>query len=142
MTSTSSPQPLVCDMTNAPDSMDERMAEWGRLFEHALAGRERTEGAVIWRFTARAGVEEWARDLAAREAACCGFLTYTVTVKDGQVVYRIDGDSDPMVQAALDELHDVPDHIAAGIPGMWDRLNRAGFEIRTSGTVTAATPRG
>ena len=108
------------------------MAEWGRLFDHALAGGERATDAVIWRFTSRAGVEEWARDLAEREAACCAFLTFTVTAEEGQVIFRIEGDSDPMVQAALDEIHDLPDHIAAGIPGLWERLHRAGFDIRTS----------
>jgi hypothetical protein len=135
--------PLVCDMTTATDTPQERLAEWGRLFDHALAGRERTSDAVIWRFTAHPGVEAWARDLAERESACCAFLTFTVTAQEGQVIYRIEGDSNPMVQAALDEINDVPDHIAAGIPGLWEGLHRAGFDIRTSddGAVTTATPR-
>ena len=142
MTSSSSPAPLVCDMTTAPDTPQERMAEYGRLFDHALAGRERTTDAVIWRFTARAGVEAWVRDLADREAACCPFLTYSVTEHDGQVVYRIAGDDDPMTQAALDEIHRVPDHMAEGFPGMLDRLHQAGFDIATSddGTITTASP--
>jgi hypothetical protein len=130
-------------MTTATDTPQERLAEWGRLFDRALAGRERTTDAVVWRFTAHTGVEAWARDLAEREAACCAFLTFTVTAQDGQVIYRIEGDSDPIVQAALDEINDVPNHIAAGIPGLWERLHRAGFDIRTSddGAVTTATPR-
>jgi hypothetical protein len=130
-------------MTTAADTPQERLAEWGRLFDHALAGRERTTDAVIWRFTAHAGVEAWARDLAEREAACCGFLTFTVTAQGGQVLYRIEGASDRMVQAALDEINDIPDHIAAGIPGLRERLRRAGFDLRTSddGAVTTVTPR-
>jgi hypothetical protein len=138
MTSTSGPGPLVCDMTTAPDSPQDRLAEWARIFDHALAGRERTAAAVIWRFTARAGVEEWARDLAEREAACCPFLTYAVTAREGQVLFRIDGDTDPMVQAALDEIHDLPDQVADGLPGLLERLHQVGFTIRTSDVTTAS----
>jgi hypothetical protein len=130
-------------MTAAPDTPEERMAEWRRLFEHALAGRERAADAVIWHFTARPGVEEWVRDLAEREAACCAFLDFAVTVHDGEVIYRITGENDPMVQAALDEIRDVPDHIAEGLPALVDGLRESGFDVRTSddGAVITASPR-
>jgi hypothetical protein len=129
-------------MTTAPDTPQERMAEYGRLFDHALAGRERTAEAVIWRFTARAGVEAWVRDLADREAACCPFLTYTVTADDGQVAYRIAADGVPMGREVLDVIERVPDDIAAGFPGLLDRLQQVGFEIRTSddGDTTTSLP--
>ncbi len=126
------PAPLVCDMTTAPDTPQERMAEYRRLFEHALTGRDRTTNAVIWRFTARAGVEAWVRDLANREAACCPFLHYTVTEHDGEVTYTIAGDDDPIVQAILDEAHALPDQIDNGLPGLLQRLDQAGLDIRTS----------
>jgi len=118
------------------------MAEWGRLFEHALAGRERTSDAMIWRFTARAGVEAWVRDLADREAACCPFLTYTVTAHDGVVDLRIAADDVPMAQEILDEFHQLPDHIGDGLPGHLQRLGEAGLDIQTSddGNVMTATP--
>jgi hypothetical protein len=143
MTSSSSRTPLVCDMSTAHDTPQERMAEYARLLDHALTRRERTSDAVIWRFTARPGVEAWVRDLADREAACCPFLTYTITVAGGQVTYRIAGDDDPMVQAALDEIHRVPEHAADGFPGLLEGLDRAGFEVSTSadGAVTTASPR-
>jgi hypothetical protein len=131
--------PIVCDMTAAPDTPRERLAEWGRLFEHALADGERTTDGVIWRFVARPGVEEWVRDLAEREAACCRFLDFAVTADDAQVTYRITGDDDPMVQAALDEIHAVPTHIAEGIPGLLDRLRGSGLDIRTGDDRAAAT---
>lgn len=110
------------------------MAEYGRLFEHALIGSDRVANAVIWRFTARAGVEAWVRDLADREAACCPFLDYTVTDHDGQVTYTIAGDDDPTVQAILDEVHNLPDQIAAGPTGLLDRLGSAGLDIHTDET--------
>ncbi len=130
-------------MTGARDTPQERVAEWGRLFDQALAGRERTADAVIWRFAARPGVEEWVRDLAEREAACCAFLDFAVTMREGQVIYRITGEDEPMVQAALDEIRDLPDHVAEGFPELLDRLRESGFGVRTSedGAATTARPR-
>jgi hypothetical protein len=118
------------------------MAEYGRLFEHALAGRERTTDAVIWRFTARAGVEAWVRDLADREAACCPFLTYTVTAQDGAVTLQIAAGEDPTTQAILDEIHQLPEHIGDGLPGLLQRLDQIGLDIQASddGKVMTASP--
>jgi hypothetical protein len=133
----------VCDMTTARDTPEERMAEYGRLFEHALIDSERSGDAVIWRFTAHAGVEAWVRDLADREAACCPFLTYTVTAHDGQVTYQIAGDHDPMVQAILDEIHDLPGRISDGLPGLLHQLKDIGLDVQANDdgiTVTAPTP--
>lgn len=108
------------------------MDEYARLFEHALTGRERTTRSTVWRFTARAGVADWVRDLAAREAACCPFLTYTVTEHDGVVIYEIAGDDEPTIHSILNEIHQLPDHIAGGLPGLLDRLGTAGLNIETS----------
>jgi hypothetical protein len=130
-------------MTTAPDTPQERMAEYGRLFEHALAGRERTTDAVIWRFTARAGVEAWVRDLADREAACCPFFVYTVSEQDGQVTYQIAGDDDPIVHGILDEFHHLPERLADGLPGLLQRLHDHGLEVRArdDGSAMTATER-
>ena len=142
MTTSSSPARLVCDMTAAPDTPHERMAEYARLFEHALAGRQRTAGAVIWRFAARAGVEAWVRDLSAREAACCPFLVYTVTAHDSEITWQVAGDQDPMVQAILDQFHQLPENIGDGLPGLLGRLHVAGLEVQTSddGNTMTGTP--
>lgn len=143
MTTQSDPTPLVCDMTTAPDTPQERIAEYARLFEHALTGRERTTDAVIWRFTERAGVEAWVRDLSDREAACCPFLTYTVTAADGEVAYQIAAGDEPMMQAILDELHQLPDRIGDGLPGLLNQLNSIGLDVRANDDgmiMSAATP--
>ncbi len=132
MTTPEVPSPIVCDMATAPDTPQERMAEYARLFEHALTSRERTARSTVWRFAARAGVADWVRDLAAREAACCPFLTYTVTEHDGEVAYEIAGDDDPTIHSILDEIHQLPDHVAGGLPGLLERLGTAGLEIETS----------
>ena len=62
---------VVCDMTGAPDTGAERLAEYGRLFEAAFVARERTSPSGIrWVLRADPGIEAWAADLAARENAC------------------------------------------------------------------------
>ena len=115
------------------------MAEYGRLFEHALAARERTHDAAILRFTARAGVEAWVRDLADGEAACCPFFNYTVTETDGEVSYEIAGDDDPIVQGILDEVYQLPERIGDGLPGLLQRLNDHGLAVRASDDGTTMT---
>jgi hypothetical protein len=131
MTSTTDPVPFVCDMSAAPDTPRERIAEYRRLFEHALAGRARTPRAVIWRFTARPGVDAWVRDLASREALCCPFLAYTVTAAGGEVVYAITAGDDPRLAPMLDLIERLPDEIAGRVPGLLSRLDQVGLEIRT-----------
>jgi hypothetical protein len=127
-------------MTTAADTPHERMAEYGRLFEHALVARDRTANAVIWRFTARAGVEAWVRDLADREAACCPFLDYAVTDHEGQITYTISGDDDPTVQAILDEVDNLPDQLASGPAGLLKRLEAAGLDVRIDEADRKPTP--
>ena len=70
---------IACNFIGAPDTPDERLAEYGRLFQHALAGRQRTADAVEFTFAAKAGVAEWVADLARREAACCPFMAHHVS---------------------------------------------------------------
>ena len=141
MTTPATPAPLVCDMTTAPDTPQQRMAEYGRLFAHAHTGSDRTSDAVIWRFTARAGVEAWVRDLADREAACCPFLTYTVTEHDGEVTYQIAGDDDPMIQAILDEIYQLPGRNGDGLPGLLNQLKEAGLDVHaTDDGITVMVP--
>jgi len=62
--------PIVCDMTGAPDTGPERLAEYARLFETSYLGRDRSQAGARWLLRAGPGTEEWARDLAERENAC------------------------------------------------------------------------
>ena len=79
--------PIACDMTEAQDTLVERLAEYRRLFEHALVSRTSTEDETTFRFAARPGVREWVLDLVPREAACCPFLSYEVDHEDDQIVW-------------------------------------------------------
>ena len=53
-----------------------------------------------WWLRADPGIAEWARDLAARESACCAFLTIAVT-EDGDRV-RWEASAEPAAQAVVD----------------------------------------
>jgi len=101
---------VVCDMTDAPDTGAERLAEYGRLFDAAFVARERTpDGGIRWVLRADPGIEAWAADLAVRENACCAFLTNTVTVVAEHVHWDATVIDDPSARAVLDLLFELPD---------------------------------
>ncbi|MGH3347775.1 MAG: hypothetical protein ACRDO4_12410 [Nocardioides sp.] len=83
--------PVACDMTGADDTLVDRLAEYRRLFEHALLSRESTDTTTTFRFAARPGVREWLLDLVRREAACCPFLSYEVADEGEQLVWTTTG---------------------------------------------------
>jgi hypothetical protein len=103
--------PIACDMRTASDTPEERIAEYGRLFDRALLRRERRAGSVVFWFTAdaRAAVESLAR----REAACCPFLDYRVEPAGQDVVWTITGGRE--AGAVLDEFHALPDRAVNGV---------------------------
>jgi hypothetical protein len=140
---TAAPTPIVCDLTGAPDTAEERIAEYGRLFAQSLTGRDRTEQRIRLRFRAGDGVEAWVRDLAAREKACCPFYHFAVNTTGGEVwwdISLVDGvadDDQDMARMMLDEFYDAPDNVAVGVAGMKERLANSGIAVTTneSGTV-------
>lgn len=103
---------IVCDMTNAPDTEDERLDEYRRLFATALMGREKNGDRFRWRFRDDEGIEPWVRDLAAREQACCAFFSFTVTRSGGEV--RLDGTvvDDDAARAVMEEFYNLPETLA------------------------------
>jgi hypothetical protein len=104
--------PIACDMTNASDTPAERMAEYGRLFEAALVGRDRVDDGIRFRFRADEGIEEWVCDLAARELACCAFFTIVVSRVDDEVRWDMTVVDDASARAVLEEFYRLPDTIA------------------------------
>ncbi len=131
-------QPIVCDMTSAPDTGPERMAEYGRLFARALAGRERTADGIRFRFRAEDGIEAWVRDLAAREKACCPFFDFEVRTAGEEVLWDATVVDDDIARAILDEFYALPDTVADGVEGLENRLTERGLRIVAdpAGTVT------
>jgi hypothetical protein len=124
--------PIVCDMTGAPDTGPERLAEYHRLFTAALLGRQRTAEGIRFRFRADAGVEEWVRDLAAREKACCAFFAFEVTRQVGEVWWDAAVTDDDSARAVLAEFYALPDNAAEGADALEDRLARQGLRFTTS----------
>jgi hypothetical protein len=127
--------PIVCDMTNAPDTEEERLAEYRRLFTQALVGKERMTDGIRFRFRADPGVEAWVRDLAAREKACCAFYVYTVTVEGDEVRWDCAVPDDDVARAILDEFYALPDTLAqspdAGMDSLRERFARHGLAIKS-----------
>lgn len=120
---------IACDMTEARDTADERIAEYARLFAHALIARDRSADAVEFAFATKPGVAEWVTELARKESACCPFFSYRVSVHDDRVVWRISSQAGPAAQATLDEFYAGPERFGDGMAGLLDRLAGRGFSI-------------
>jgi hypothetical protein len=132
--------PIACDLTNAPDTPEERLAEYRWLFTHALVGRERTpDGGVRFRFRADDGVEDRIRELAAREKACCAFFDFAIAVDGNEVQWDatvVDASADhDAARAILDEFYALPDTIGDGVDGLEDRLRDKGLTFVENGKV-------
>jgi hypothetical protein len=121
--------PIGCDMSAAPDTAVERVAEYQRLFARALVGRERTADGIVFRLSAEDGIEAWVGDLADREKACCAFFTFTVTTVGAQVHWAASVVDDDIARAVLDELYSLPDTAGAGVDAVRDRFTGHGLRF-------------
>jgi hypothetical protein len=119
------PARVVCDMRNAVDTPQERAEEYGRLFATALAGRDRTDRLVRFRFRRTAVDENQVRSLAARERACCPFFEIRLSGSAEELWWetRVGENQDAM--ALLEEFYRLPDRLAEGggtaVEGLVDR---------------------
>lgn len=95
---------IVCTLTG--DGARERYAEYARLLATAYVGRERTATGMRWSLRAGPGVADRARDLAARERACCAFLTIAVTEEGEGVLWEVS--ADPAAQPVVEWFYDLP----------------------------------
>ena len=129
---------IVCDMTAAPDTARERIAEYRRLFAQALIGREKTERGIRFRFRAAPDIDAWVRDLAAREKACCAFYSFTVTTVDDQVLWDATVVDDDLARALLAEFYALPDTIGQETETLLDRFT--GLGLRVIADPAAASP--
>jgi hypothetical protein len=121
--------PILCDMTNAPDTAEQRLADYRRLFADALIARERTVSGTRWRFRATEGTESLVRDLAAREQACCAFFSFSITVVGGEVLWDASVVDDDMARAILEEFHRLPDTLGEGAATLYDRMAAKGLRV-------------
>lgn len=98
--------PIVCTLTD--DDARERLDEYARLFAASFDGRERTASGMRWWLRAGPGIAEQARDLAARENACCAFLRNTITETGGRVRWDMTSVDDSAARAVVDLFYDLP----------------------------------
>lgn len=123
---------IVCDMSEAPDSLQERFEAYRRLFAQSLIGRERQGKGIRFRFRATPGVEARVRDLAAREKACCAFFDFRVSVVDDEVVWDGWTIDDPLARQVLEEFYGLPDSLGEGPEASLERLGGLGLRVVTA----------
>lgn len=110
--------PIACDMSTAPDTPDQRLAEYRELFVRALVRRERRAQAAGFALRDLPGVREQVDGLARREAACCPFLDYRVETVAGEVVFTVTNPvDDAQAEAVLGAFYTLPEPDAATMPG-------------------------
>jgi hypothetical protein len=119
-------------MAGAPDTGTERLREYQRLFSQALAGRERTAAGICFRFRAQPGIEAWVRDPAARVYACCAVFTFTITTAGEEVRWDATVIDDDTARAVLDEFYALPDTVAGGFEGVYNRFTRQGLKFTSA----------
>ena len=126
---TSQPIPIVCDMTDAPDTTEECLAEYRRLFGSELRSRERTDTGIRFRFGVRDGLADEVRDLAAREKACCAFFDFDVREHGDEITWDASVVDDPIARQILDEYYALPDTLDGSVADLFDRFADKGLEI-------------
>jgi hypothetical protein len=133
--------PIICDVRGAPDTAPERLREYQRLFSQALISRERTADGIRFWFRAQPGLEAWVRDLAAREKACCAFFAFSIMALGEEVRWDATVIDDDIARAILEEFYALPDTIAGGFEGVYERFSRAGlpFNADPAGTTRPAS---
>jgi hypothetical protein len=119
--------PVVCDMSSATDTPEQRLDEYHRLFAQALISRERTGNGVRFRLRAEDGVESWVRDLAAREKACCAFFAFEITVVAGEVVWDAEVIDNDTARAVLDEFYALAGNGATSVADLRARFTERGL---------------
>lgn len=121
--------PIVCDMTTAPDTLDERLAAYKEVFGTHLIGRERTESGIRFRLRAANGVADRVRSLAALEKACCAFFDFTVTETGDEVIWDASVVDDPIAREILDEYYLLPDTVTDDPKVLFDRFADKGLTV-------------
>jgi hypothetical protein len=122
---------VACDMTGAPDTPEERMAEYRRLFGRHLVSRERTVDGIRFRLRADDGVEAWVRDLLVREKACCPFFDFELVTGDGVLHWDITVVDDDLARAVLDEFYRTTATGGEDWNGARQRLTDVGLSVTT-----------
>jgi hypothetical protein len=136
----------VCDVSTAPDTVEQRLESYRQLFADAFVGRERTVAGIRFRFRADDGIEARVRELADLEKQCCAFFTFAITVVGGEVLWDSTVIDDDTARAVLEEWFLLPDTVVQGIELVRERMTASGLEftggpLRDLSRATRANPR-
>jgi hypothetical protein len=137
---TTQPVPIVCDMTDAPDTTEERLATYRRLFAD-LTSRERTNTEIRFRFNARPGLAREIRHLAALEKQCCAFFDFDIREHADEITWDSSVVDDPIARQILDEYYALPDTLTGDAATLHRRFADNGLTvvIDDDGTTRPAT---
>jgi hypothetical protein len=91
--------PIACTLT--PDAMRDRLAFIDSLVADALLGQVEIDGGVRSRFRDTPEVERHVRELVEAESSCCGFLSFEVSRRGGELWLEITGA--PEARPAIDQ---------------------------------------
>ena len=141
---TTPPIPIGCDMTDAPDTSDDRVAEYHRLFHSpAYLGRRRTKDGIRFCFRDEPGLATKIRDLAQREKACCAFFEFTIGHDLDTITWDSTVIDDPLAHQILDEYYQLPDTATGGAADVFERFTHQGLTIviEDEGALRPATER-
>ncbi len=83
--------PIACTLT--PEQMGDRRALWARI-DPAVRSRDGVDDGFRITYQATEDVARLLPSLAAAEADCCGFATWTVTREDDTLVLAVRGPED------------------------------------------------
>ena len=133
--------PIVCDMTNAPDTLDERMSEYRIVFAR-LTARERIGTGIGFRFPYDAELDARIRRLAALDKDCCPFFEFDITGDENEIRWNATVADDPIARQILDEYYELPITAAAEPAELYRCFSEAGLTvvIDDNGTQRPATP--
>ena len=126
---TTQPVPIVCDMTTATDTTEERLALYRHVFGTPLTGRERTEAGIRFRFRGEEGLVDVIRYLASREKACCAFFDFDIREDGDEITWDSTVIDDPIARQILDEYYDLPDTLSEGTEALFDRFTAKGLTV-------------
>ena len=118
-------------MTDAPDTTDERLAEYHRLFGTDLIGRERTDTGIQFRFRLRArdGLGGDPGPRRPREG-----VLWVLRLRNRRTRRRRDhlgrqGRRRPDARQILDEYYALPDSLSGSTIELFERFAQQGLEI-------------
>ncbi len=101
--------PVVCDLSNSPDTPAERMQTYHRLFADALVAREMTNTEIRFRFRNDAGIEDRVRTVARLEQDCCAFFTFNTYAVGDEILLDVSVIDDDVARAVLAEFYRLPE---------------------------------